>query len=566
MSKERSLNQASDVIIVGAGPVGLLLANYLGAQGLDVTVVERLPQLIDYPRGVGMDDETLRAIQSAGLVEQVLPHVSPHQVMHFTNGKGRIFASLDPRTDEFGWPRRNGFIQPLVDRALADGLKRFPRVRLIFGAFVEELTETPNGVAASIKLADGTQVGTSARYVIACDGGASATRKALKIGFKGATDANRWIVVDIANDPIGTPGSYLHCQPPRPYVSIALPHGLRRFEFMLKDGEAVGDTVPEPVLREMLAKVVSNPDDVDIIRARVYTHNARLADSFRKGRIILAGDAAHIMPVWQGQGYNTGIRDAANLGWKVALVVKDLADDKLLDTYQAERRDHAKAMIDLSETVGKIFSPTNPVIVKLRDTFTWVLGAIPPVKRYFLEMRFKPMPRYRDGALVYANGFDDASPVGRMFPQPDVQTADGERKLDDVIGPNFALLAWGINPERWLSPEAKAIVDQIGIRLIRAVPSTQFAHELATQPGHTVIGDKGGKLQKWFDGRSEGVVLLRPDRFVGATCTPQQIGETIELFAAALHLHKPQAGGVRAPAATPAASGMARSVIEEAVR
>jgi 3-(3-hydroxy-phenyl)propionate hydroxylase len=208
MTGERNLNERNDVIIVGAGPVGLLLANYLGAQGLDVTVLERLPQLIDYPRGVGMDDETLRAIQSAGLVEQILPHVSPYQVMHFTNGKGRIFASLDPHTDEFGWPRRNGFIQPLVDCALAEGLQRFPRVSLIFGATVGGLTETSSGVAASITLADGTQGTMSARYVVACDGGASATRKALGIGFRGATDSHRWIVVDTANDPIGTPGSF----------------------------------------------------------------------------------------------------------------------------------------------------------------------------------------------------------------------------------------------------------------------------------------------------------------------------------------------------------------------
>ncbi|RYY27085.1 MAG: bifunctional 3-(3-hydroxy-phenyl)propionate/3-hydroxycinnamic acid hydroxylase [Sphingomonadales bacterium] len=555
MSGERNLKARNDVLIVGAGPVGLLLANYLGAQGLDVTILERLPQLIDYPRGVGMDDETLRAIQSAGLVERVLPHINPHQVMHFTNAKGRIFASLDPHTDEFGWPRRNGFIQPLVDRVLANGLRRFPNVRLVFDANVHELTETFSGVTASVTLADGEKIEISARYVIACDGGASATRKALGIGFKGATDSNRWVVVDIDNDPLGTPGSYLHCTPPRPYVSIALPHGLRRFEFMLKDGEAPGDIVGAPELRAMLAKVVSNPDELDIIRARVYTHNARLADSFRKGRIILAGDAAHIMPVWQGQGYNTGIRDAANLGWKLALVLKDQADDALLDSYQAERRDHAKAMIDLLETVGKIFSPTNPVVVKLRDTLTWALGAIPSVKRYFMEMRFKPMPRYREGALVYPRGFEDASPVGRMFPQPEVNTADCEQKLDDVIGPNFALIAWGTDPERWLTPAAKAIVAQLGIRLIRAVPETQFAHELSMCPDHVLIGDTGGKLQKWFDGRSESVVLLRPDRFVGATCTPQQIGETIEKFAAALHLReqpaqaqKPQAKAVRAPA------------------
>jgi 3-(3-hydroxy-phenyl)propionate hydroxylase len=539
MTRETNISAQQDVIIVGAGPVGLLTANYLGAQGLKVLILEQLPHLIDFPRGVGMDDETLRAIQSVGLVEPVLSHVTTHQVMHFTNASGKVFASLDPRTDEFGWPRRNGFIQPLVDRVLASGLERYPNVKIQFNATVAKITEVSDGVTVEANLADGTSLQSKARYVVACDGGASATRRSLDIGFQGATDSNRWIVIDVANDPLGTPGSYLHCKPPRPYVSIALPHGIRRFEFMLKAGEAQGDTVPPEVLHEILSIVVDNPADLDLIRARVYTHNARLADQFRKGRIILAGDAAHIMPVWQGQGYNTGIRDAANLGWKLAMVLKGQADDSLLDTYQAERRDHAKAMIDLSETVGKIFAPTNKVIVTLRDTLTWALGAIPSVKRYFMEMRFKPMPRYREGALVYANGFDEASPVGKMFIQPNVRTRDGVVKLDDVIGSGFALIAWAGDPKRWISGEAQAIADQLGIKLIRAVPATQFDYELAQGGDVTLIGDQYDRLKNWFDQRPETMVLLRPDRFVGGACAPQQLNDTIIQLAKALHMSAP---------------------------
>ena len=110
-------------------------------------------------------------------------------------------------------------------------------------------------------------------------------------------------------------------------------------------------------MRQLLSKVLPDPDNVELIRQRVYTHNARIAERFRVDRVLLAGDAAHIMPVWQGQGYNSGMRDAFNLAWKLALVVNGKAGEALLDSYQQERRDHAKAMIDLSVTAGNVLAP-----------------------------------------------------------------------------------------------------------------------------------------------------------------------------------------------------------------
>ena len=151
----------------------------------------------------------------------------------------------------------------------------------------------------------------------------------------------------------------------------------------------------------MLAPFVPHPDRVDVIRHRVYTHHSRIAGSFRKGRLFLAGDAAHLMPVWQGQGYNSGIRDAANLGWKLAAVVTGQAGDALLDTYDAERRKHARAMIDLSTMVGRVISPTNRRVATLRDRVIRAASVVPTLKRYILEMRFKPMPRYEQGAVAH---------------------------------------------------------------------------------------------------------------------------------------------------------------------
>jgi 3-(3-hydroxy-phenyl)propionate hydroxylase len=529
--------ETADIVIAGAGPVGLLLANQLGSHGLRVVVLEERTALIDYPRGVGMDDECLRAFQAAGLIAQVLPHTTPNHYVRFVNGRGRVFASIEPQTDEFGFARRNAFIQPLIDQVLAAGLQRYAGAELRLGTGLKSFAQDAEGV--TVETGSGV---IRAKYLVGCDGGKSMIRKALGVAFEGKTDSNRWIVVDVANDPVGRPNAYLHADPARPFVSIALPHGIRRFEFMLFPGEGEGDEVPRDILEAMLAKVVPDPARIDLIRARVYTHNSRMAKNFKTGRVLLAGDAAHVMPVWQGQGYNSGIRDAFNLGWKLARVAKGTCGDKLLETFDAERREHAGAMIALSDTTGKILSVRNPVVAALRDAFFYVVNLAPPVKRYFLEMRYKPMPRYKQGALDYgARGFDAGSPVGRMFIQPLV-TVDGvTMKLDEVIGRDFALLAWGTDPGYWLSDRAREILARLGTKVITVVPETQRAYEAARLEGVTVVGDAQGRLKKWFSGWADGVVLLRPDRFVAATCVPQELNEMIELVAEACCLVEQEA-------------------------
>lgn len=529
----------TDVAIIGAGPVGLLMANYLGAQGISVVVLERGDELIDYPRGVGMDDECLRSFQAVGLAQAVLPHTTPHQWMRFVTGAGRCFASLEPANDEFGWPRRNAFIQPLADQVLLGGLARYPNVRVLFSHTLQGLTQDGQGVSFDA-LSAGGAVHIRAGYMVGCDGGRSTVRKLLDIPFEGETDSNRWIVIDLNNDPLGIPHAYVHCDPARPYVSIALPHGIRRFEFMLFEHEAKDDVVEPELLRKMLEKVVPDPDRVDMIRARVYTHNGRLAARFRDKRVLLAGDAAHIMPVWQGQGYNSGMRDATNLAWKLALVVKGLAADGLLDTYDTERREHARAMIALSQAVGRVLSVTNPVVVALRDGFSWLLNYVPPVKRYVVEMRFKPMPRYRSGALVYADGVDMHSPVGRMFIQPKVTVQTGAEllRLDEVLGDSFSIVCLGGDPTYWMSSATLRFWRNLGTRFISVWPDTQFDYEVAREvPGVLVVGDTGGRIKEWFGRHSSNIVFLRPDRFVSALCSPQQIDATTGKLAIALHIN-----------------------------
>ena len=213
-----------DVLIVGAGPVGLTLANTLGLAGVSVLVMEKLESIIDYPRAIGIDDESLRALQAAGLAEQVQAHITPDHWMRFYTATGQCFASIEPRTDEFGWSRRNAFIQPQVDAILYKGLERFPQVQVLLGHELEHFTQNDSGVTAEIKSTAGLKRTVRAKYMLACDGGNSLIRRTLNIGFEGRTKPNQWIVVDVRNDPLGTPHIGMHCDPERPYVSAALPH------------------------------------------------------------------------------------------------------------------------------------------------------------------------------------------------------------------------------------------------------------------------------------------------------------------------------------------------------
>lgn len=536
-----AVQHSAQVAIAGAGPVGLTIANYLGQMGVSVVLIEKLESLIDYPRAIGIDDEALRAMQAVGLVDNVLPHTTPWHAMRFLTPKGRCFADIQPMTDEFGWSRRNAFIQPQVDAVLYDGLSRFPHVRCLFSREVEAFSQNSDGVILNVKGSDGERETVRADWLVACDGGASFIRRALNIPFEGKTAPNQWIVIDIANDPLATPHVYLCCDPVRPYVSAALPHGVRRFEFMVMPGETEAQLSEPRKMRQLLSKVLPDPDNVELIRQRVYTHNARIAERFRVDRVLLAGDAAHIMPVWQGQGYNSGMRDAFNLAWKLALVVNGKAGEALLDSYQQERRDHAKAMIDLSVTAGNVLAPPKRWHGAVRDGVSWLLNYLPPVKRYFLEMRFKPMPQYRDGALL-AEGESKTSPVGKMFIQPKVTLENGQvTLLDEVIGARFAIIAWSCNPQWGLNDEQIARWRAVGVRFIQVVPEVQIHCDQDNVPGVIRIGDTQNRLKSWFAQHDTAIAVVRPDRFVATVAIPQTLSKKLDALASKMQLASAQA-------------------------
>jgi 3-(3-hydroxy-phenyl)propionate hydroxylase len=520
-----------DVAVIGAGPTGLMMANLLGVHGLRVCVFEAGPELIDYPRGVGIDDETFRAFQAAGLIDAVLPHTVPHQLLAFVDRKQRDLARIAPPTGEFGWPRRNGFVQPLADRVLLDGLARFESVDVHWSSPVTGFVQDADGVELVVS-ATGGERRVRASYVVGADGGRSSTRKTLGLAFKGSTASADWFVIDIRNDPLGRPGAYVCADPRRPYVSISIPHGIRRFEFMLKPGETEAEAMTDAFVRRLIEPLVPSTATVDVIRARVYTHHSRMAEHFRSGRVFLIGDAAHVMPVWQGQGYNSGIRDSFNLSWKLAMAVRGQATDRLLDSYESERREHVRAMIQLSTWVGRVVSITNRVGAAVRDAFFRTLTAVPSAKRYIVQMRFKPMPTMTAGALTRVGSRGEPTPVGRLFIQPTVSTrTKPSLKLDDALGPWFALIVWNNDPRAILDDDALRRLTGAGVRLVAARPAVQLGwDEAAPDESVLVVGDLEGSLKRWFDAHAESVILVRPDRIVGGASPAYAASDMVRAF------------------------------------
>lgn len=217
------------------------------------------------------------------------------------------------------------------------------------------------------------------------------------------------------------------------------------------------------------------------------------------------------------------------------------ARDALLDTYQQERRDHAKAMIDLSVTAGNVLAPSKRWQGTLRDGVSWLLNYLPPVKRYFLEMRFKPMPQYYGGALV-REGEAKHSPVGKMFIQPKVTLENGDvTLLDNAIGANFAVIGWGCNPLWGMSDEQIQQWRALGTRFIQVVPEVQIHTAQDNHDGVLRVGDTQGHLRSWFAQHNASLVVMRPDRFVAATAIPQTLGKTLNKLASVMTLTRPDA-------------------------
>ncbi|AMB39032.1 bifunctional 3-(3-hydroxy-phenyl)propionate/3-hydroxycinnamic acid hydroxylase [Arthrobacter sp. TES] len=524
----------TQVLIVGAGPCGDTIANLLGVYGIRTVIIDRSPDIIDYPRGVGVDDESLRVFQSCGLGTEVHSDMIQNQALIWFDSEGTKLAEIAPSGQPFGWPRRNSFLQPLLEKRLRGGLTRFEHVDILLGRELTGLTQGPDGVVATISAADGNETVIEADYVVGADGGRSTVRKLIGAVLEGTTLAARWLVVDLKDSTYHAPFSGNYISSGRPYVSIDLPYGYRRFEFRLEDHETDEQMVrPEEVEKLIRTHFNWTGPMPDLDKARVYSHHSRVADRFGIGRAFLAGDAAHLQPPWFGQGMNSGIRDAANIAWKLAAVLAHGVSPSVLETYGQERRGHAKALVELATTLGKVYGPKTKAGEKLRSYGLRAMQRIPATRDYLLQMKFKPMPYYDRGVVLDAS---PKAPIGKMFIQPDVENASGERlKLDEALGDWFAVVGINTDPAEHLDAESLAYWKSLGATLARVNRSRAGEHLNTVGEDTALLDDVAGGFRDWARGRKDREILvIRPDRYLAASCAADAANTMTKRFSQVL--------------------------------
>jgi 3-(3-hydroxy-phenyl)propionate hydroxylase len=527
----------TDVLVVGSGPCGSMIGNLLGVYGIDAMVIERETEVVDYPRAVGIDDESLRSCQAIGLVDEVLADTLQNMPIRYYNSWGRCFAHVKPSAQPFGWPRRNLFLQPLLEATVRQGLSRFDSVDVRLGHELESVTQDDAGVVAAIRGPSGEALVVRSKFLVGADGGRSTVRGAIGMPLEGTTEPVKWLVVDVENDQLDAPYAAVYCDADSPVLMVPLPYRHRRFEFRLREGESEESvTDPDHVAALVRARYGATPAP-DVVRARVYLHHSRVAAKFQDRRVFLAGDAAHLQPPFFGQGMNSGLRDATNLAWKLAAASRGVAGPSILDSYDAERRPHATEMVKFATRIGAMYRPRNAVTERIRDTAFKVIQLVPGGRDYILQMKYKPMPRYIDGVLAGADPSSKSDPVGRMFPQPSVDTVDGRQKLDDAIGSWFCVLGLGHAPSD-LDAEAVEWWRSVGARFVHVASSRAHAYgatsAVASEGDTSTVEDIGGAFRDWRLARpNDEVIVLRPDRYVAATCRRTDFAATTAQLRAA---------------------------------
>ncbi|KCZ86107.1 FAD-binding monooxygenase [Hyphomonas adhaerens MHS-3] len=476
-----------DVLIVGAGPTGISLALVAAQYGASVIVCEKEADIYPLPRAAHIDHEVMRIFQSVGAADQIAATCRTTSHYDFLTSDGQILLQFEG-SDQLGpggWSGANMIHQPSLERALRDRLPNCNSVELRSLWAFTGYEESGESVSARFEAPDGQRTVT-ARFLVGADGTRSPVRTAAGIELDDLQFDEPWLVIDmVVQDAERLPKVNLQiCDPARPTTCVLMGEGRHRWEFMLLPGET-----PEQVLDDAFIEGLLKPWNVDgaatLERKAVYRFNARVAKAWKKGRVLLAGDAAHQTPPFAGQGMCAGARDAANLGWKLGMVASGTTNETLLDTYQLERDPHARATIQMAMMMGRTVCITDPAAAAERDRqmlAARAAGQSPDGRTDY--------PDIGTGLLL-----DGSAGAGTYFPQ--FLSADGSSRLDDSLGPGAWLIGDGTFP---------------------SVPGLQ-----AVSLNSGKLDRYSNEIRKWLERHNTEAVLVRPDRYVFGTGTSDDL-------------------------------------------
>jgi flavoprotein hydroxylase len=514
-----------DVLVIGYGPVGQTLTIMLAERGYRVSVVERWAEAYPRPRAVHFDDEIARVFAAAGVGDQVAAISQPSGEYDWRNAEGRTLLHFDwSSAGPGGWPAANMFSQPTLEAVLAAKAESFPSVDVRRGWQARQLTEHDDHVETLAVGTDGAEQRIRARYVVGCDGANSFVRDHMGTGLTDLGFFYDWLILDVIphdQQREWKPFNLQICDPRRPTTVVSGGPGKRRWEFMRLPNETIEELNNEQTAWRLLQPWNLAPDNAVLERHTVYTFQARWADRWRDGRILIAGDAAHLMPPFAGQGMCSGIRDAANLAWKLDLVLAGRSADRLLDTYTTERSAHIRNAIGMSVELGNVICLTDPAAVAARDEVMLKAEgrpelALPPI----------PPPVLGPGVLAGAEG-SPTGLTGQLSPQGRVASAAGTvDRFDEVIGTGF-VLASTVDLAPVLTPALRASLERIGARLVRLVPPGNVAAD-ADRPGAgeaaadaaglaRIAVDVDGFHLPWLREADCEAILVRPDFYIFGT-------------------------------------------------
>jgi 3-(3-hydroxy-phenyl)propionate hydroxylase len=480
------------VIIVGAGPVGLTAATLLGQYGVHCLVLDRWEGVYPQPRAVHLDDEIYRIVARVGIAEQFAAVSRPTRGLQLIDREHRVFAVLDRAGDEgrHGHPRANMFDQPELEHLLRTNLKDQPTIGLRGNVDVTDIAQDDSAQDSQgrvrVDFTDrltGQHETLVARYVLGCDGANSLVRSAIGSTMQDLGFEQRWLVIDIATtaDLDQWDGVHQVCDPHRAATFMRIGQTRYRWEFRLLPGETAADYATIGDLLPLIDPwVKGTPSDrLELVRVAEYTFRAQLADRWREGNVFLLGDAAHLTPPFVGQGMGAGLRDAMNLSWKIAGVLARDLPEPVLDTYQVERKPHARAMIRLAKLVGVSMTQGGRTGDLLRQLIAPRLHLVPGLRHRLLDSE---TPRLSKSALT---------------PGPRAR-----RSLTGTLCPN-ALLAAGRRLDE---------VTLGGFVLVSAEPlAPQQRARLEARGAQAVEVEAGSPLHAWLSAGRATAALVRPD-------------------------------------------------------